>query len=230
MGLQPKKGLRFQDEIDALIDSIDSFDGAENDSGLIHYDRKVDYQEFIKFIMSDLDCAPRGGWEGVHPTTQLLQGKRVVALFFGTSWAPQTLKLQRSLEQFYSRLRSEGDDSFEVVYVSHDQDVAQYENFYKEHPWMAIPFQDREQRHFMEQKLFVTTLPRLVLLDNTGALLSYDAKFEVMDYVDNPKAAMRKWLSQNYISCVADREDKPHQRHTGGSNRLAFISGRNRLL
>jgi len=224
MGLCPKKwGATFEEDITRFIDSIDSFDGIDS-GGMIEYDRSVDYQEFIKFVMDDLKFSPRAGFEGVHPANDLLEGKRIIGLFFGSSWAPQTVKLADSLERFYRNLKQQGDDSFEVIYVSHDQDQKRFLDFYKTHPWLAIPFEDRERRHYMEQKLMVTTLPRLVLFDSTGALLSYDAKFEMMDLMDNPKNAMRRWKMQNYVS--HDRQDKPHHRHMGGAGRLSFIEGR----
>lgn len=223
LGLCPRKwGGSFEEEISAFIDSIDSFDGIDS-GGLIEYDRKVDYQEFINFVMDDNKFCARAGREGIHPAAQLLQGKQVIGLFFGASWAPQTIKLAKCLEQFYTNLKQQGDDSFEVIYVSHDQHEKRFTDFYKQHPWLAVPFDDRERRHFMEQKLYVTTLPRLVLLDSTGTLLSYDAKFEVMSLVNNPKNAMRRWLGRDYISY--DRQDQSHHRHLGGCNRLTFIEG-----
>lgn len=230
MGLTPKRwGHSFQADIAAFIDSIDSFDGVENNA-VIEYDRKVDYQEFISFVLDDLKFSRRAGLEGLQPAPQILEGKRVIGLFFGTSWAPQTVKLAKHLELFYNNLKQQGDDSFEVIYVSHDQNADRFLEFFKGHPWTAIPYEDRERRHYMEQKLHVTTLPRLVLLDNAGGVLSHDAKFEIMDNADTPKLAMRSWLSQNYISSMADRKDSRSSRHMGGSNRLTFVSGRGDLL
>ena len=112
--------------------------------------------------------------------------------------APQTMKLFDHLNTFYTNLRAQGDDSFEVVYVSHDQNSDRFAEFYNTHPWTAIPYEDRERRHYMEQKLHVTTLPRVVLLDCAGVcgaplglrcaggVLSHDAKFEIMDMSETP--------------------------------------------
>jgi len=230
MGLTPKQwGKSFLADIAAFVDSIDSFEGTDSNA-VIEYDSKVDYQEFIKFVLEDLSCCRRRGLEGLQPAPRVLEGKRVIGLFFGTSWAPQTVKLAKLLELFYNNLKQQGDDSFEVIYVSHDQNCDRFVEFYQTHPWTAIPYEDRERRHYMEQKLHVTTLPRLVLLDNAGGVLSHDAKFEIMDHADTPKIAMRNWLSQNYISSMADRQDSRTSRHMGGSNRLTFVSGRGELL
>lgn len=229
LGLQPQKwGPRFEEDVAAFIDKIDTFDSVDNGGSLIQYDRRIDYQEFIKFVLSDLNFSPRDGLEGMHGTDVLLQGKAIIGLFFGTSWAPQTHKVRQQLELFYNNLKASGDNRFEVIYCSHDQNANEFYQFYADHPWLAIPYEDSARRQYMEHKLFVNTFPRLILLDATGALLSYDAKFEVMDTADNPQIAMKQWLTEAYVSHT--RQDKKSQRHTGGSNRLAFVRGRNQLL
>eukprot|EP00656_Telonema_subtile_P018198 TRINITY_DN19809_c0_g1_i1.p1 TRINITY_DN19809_c0_g1~~TRINITY_DN19809_c0_g1_i1.p1 ORF type:complete len:311 (+),score=91.21 TRINITY_DN19809_c0_g1_i1:136-1068(+) len=226
LGLSAKRwGRSFNSDIAAFIDSIDSFDGVENND-VIAYDRKVDYQEFIDFVVTP---TIERGPDGIQSSVDLLAGKNVIALFFGTSWAPQTMKLFDHLNTFYTNLRAQGDDSFEVVYVSHDQNSDRFAEFYNTHPWTAIPYEDRERRHYMEQKLHVTTLPRVVLLDCAGGVLSHDAKFEIMDMSETPHVAMRKWRSQNFIDSQADRKDARSSRH-GGGNRLTFVSGRGQYL
>jgi len=215
LGLKPQNwGSKFEDDVLAFIDKIDSFDSVDNGGLKIEYDRKVDYREFIDFVMEkDMSLSPRNGMEGLHSTGALLAGKAIVGIFFGASWAPQTHKVNTMLNLFYKNLKEAGDNRFEVIYCSHDQNAEQFYQFYESHPWLAVPYEDSTRRKYMEHKLFVNTFPRLVLLDCTGAVLSYDAKFEVMDAADNPQRAMKQWLTEAYVS--HQRQDAPRHRHTG---------------
>lgn len=52
----------------------------------------------------------------------------------------------------YAALKAEG-KSFEIVFVSSDQDAAAFTDYYgKEMPWLALPFEDRERKTKLSTK------------------------------------------------------------------------------
>ncbi len=79
---------------------------------------------------------------------------------------------------------------FEIVFVSCDHDVNEFNGYYASHPaWLAVAFDDplREQ---LSTKFSVTGVPRLAVLAPTGQIL-----------VDNAVqsaslASVRAWVSQ----------------------------------
>lgn len=192
-------GVSFDDFLDAN-EELDLF-MRKIDRGLFANERnnKIDYQEFIKFIMSS------GGFtseafqitKGIHRPLDLLfnQGRKLVGLFFGQQWNPCHKKVQEKVVKFYNNLRAAGENRFEIVYVPMDQDRRRFVDAYRHMPWLAIPFHQSERRHYLARKYFVTSCPRMVLLDVHGNLISYDVKNDIFDYYEKPWIAADSWFS-----------------------------------
>jgi len=106
---------------------------------------------------------------------------------------PAYKKVEDKCLKFYHNLKAHGDHSFEVIYVSLDQDKARWADAYRKMPWLAIPFHQKERRHYLAQKYFVASCPRVVLLDVHGNLLSYDIKNDMFDYYHKPWIAVESW-------------------------------------
>merc|ERR1711937_441926 len=121
--------------------------------------------------------------KGIHRPIDLLfnRGIKLVGLFFGQQWNPCHKKVQEKVLKFYNNLRAAGEDRFEIVYVSMDQDKRRFIDAYRHMPWLAILFQQNERRHYLARKYFVTSCPRVVLTDVHGNLLSYDVKNDMFD-------------------------------------------------
>jgi len=186
--------------LDDFLDASGELDGfmKKIDRGLMQHelDNKVDYQEFIKFIMSHGEFSYHDIDLGIHRPIDLIlnRGKLIVGLLFGQHWNPSYMKVQKKVETFYNNLQKAGEKRFEVVYVSLDQSKMHFTDTYRHMPWLSIPFHQRERRHWLAQKFFVTSTPRMVLLDCHGNLLSYDVKNDCVDYCDKPWVAFNSWM------------------------------------
>jgi len=191
MGIKLEDFLDANEELDLFMKKIDR--------GIFQHERdtKVDYQEFIKFIMSHGDFSAHTIDKGIHRPVELLQhqGVKLVGLLFGQHWNPTYLKVLDKISAFYNCLKSHGENRFQIVYVSMDQSQAHFTDRYRHMPWLAIPFNQKERRFFLAKKYFVTTTPRLVLTDVHGNLISYDAKNDCCDYAHKPWIAMDSWLN-----------------------------------
>ena len=64
-----------------------------------------------------------------------------IGLLFGGSWCPGCRKLISVLEERYEELNA-GGKKVEIIFVSSDQDQADFDYFFKSMPWLAIPFGD----------------------------------------------------------------------------------------
>lgn len=190
MGLEIRDFLDAHEELDNFMKKIDR--------GIFEsdLDNKVDYQEFIKFILSEGEFSDNTRTSGIHRPIELIyySGKKLVGLLFGQHWNPTYLKVQQKVMQFYETLRASGDTRFEIVYVSLDQSKLHFTDTYRHMQWLAIPFHQRERRFWLAQKFFVTSTPRLVLLDGSGNLISYDVKNDCCDYNNQPWIVMESWM------------------------------------
>jgi hypothetical protein len=190
-------GLNLDDFIDAN-EELDLF-MKKIDRGLFEHeqDTKVDYQEFIKFLMSHGEFSTHDIDSGIHRPIELLyrRGIKLVGLLFGQQWNPAYKRVEEKIMMFYNNLRIAGEERFEIVYVSMDQDQRRFTDHYRHMPWLAIPYYQRERRFSLAKKFFVASAPRLVLLDVHGNLISYDVKNDCCDYFHKPWIAMDSWLS-----------------------------------
>lgn len=191
MGVNMDSFIDANEELDLFMKKIDR-GFFENE-----LDCKIDYQEFIKFVMSHGEFCSHEIDSGVHRPIELLyrRGVKLVGLLFGQQWNPAYRKVEEKITTFYDTLRQGGEDRFEIVYISMDQNERRFTDHYRHMPWLAIPFNQRERRHYLAKKYFVASTPRLVLLDVHGNLISYDVKNDCCDYYHKPWLAMDSWLS-----------------------------------
>eukprot|EP01006_Ploeotia_vitrea_P054856 TRINITY_DN67928_c5_g10_i1.p2 TRINITY_DN67928_c5_g10~~TRINITY_DN67928_c5_g10_i1.p2 ORF type:complete len:426 (+),score=255.71 TRINITY_DN67928_c5_g10_i1:168-1445(+) len=92
-----------------------------------------------------------------------LKGK-VVGLYFSAHWCPPCKQFTPILVDRYNKLKKAG-KNFEVVFVSSDQDEAQFQSYLGEMPWIAVPFSDKERKGQLSTLFEVEGIPTFVVLD-----------------------------------------------------------------
>ena len=80
----------------------------------------------------------------------------------------------------------------EVVWVSGDDDLEEYQNYFKKMPWVAIPFGDSNRIQTLSQLFRVRGIPSLFVLDNDATILSPYGKDDILD---KGQAAYNYWLN-----------------------------------
>jgi nucleoredoxin len=106
----------------------------------------------------------------------------IVALYFSASWCPPCRRFTPKLIEAYKELASHG-KSFEVVFLSGDQDEEAFNAYFAKMPWLAVPFSDSEGRKGLDERFEVQGIPHLVILDaKTGEVLTDDGVEFVSEY------------------------------------------------
>lgn len=100
---------------------------------------------------------------------------RVLGLYFSAHWCPPCRSFTPVLAEFYKA----HPDDFEVVFVSNDQDDAGFQGYFRTMPWLALPFDDEEQRDALSRRFQVKGIPALVILDPTGAVITVKGREKV---------------------------------------------------
>lgn len=80
----------------------------------------------------------------------------------------------------YNNLSAKG--GFEVVFVSADEDVESFNEYFSKMPWVAVPFSESDTRDKLNDLFKVSGIPHLVLLDEYGKVLSDAGVVVVGDY------------------------------------------------
>jgi len=123
-----------------------------------------------------------------------LNGK-VVGLYFSAHWCPPCRGFTPKLVEFYNLMKttaeSKGAQSeFEIIFVSSDQDQEQFEGYYAEMPWLALPFANRDLKNKLSKNFKVKGIPMFVILDKDGSVITTDGRTEV---TKDPEATNFPW-------------------------------------
>jgi len=110
-------------------------------------------------------------------TADALKGK-IVGLYFSAHWCGPCRHFTPTLAKFYKEMQTKGKE-FEIIFVSSDRDETAFKDYYAEHPWLALPYSERDAKNKLSKKFKVQGIPTLVLLDEDGNVITTDARSAV---------------------------------------------------
>ncbi|CAL0313177.1 unnamed protein product [Lupinus luteus] len=108
-----------------------------------------------------------------------LKGKKV-GIYFSASWCGPCRKFTPFLVDVYNELAPKGD--FEIIFVTADEDDESFKAYFSKMPWLAIPFSDSDTRNSLDELFQVKGIPHLVLLGETGEVLTDDGTGVIREY------------------------------------------------
>ncbi len=98
------------------------------------------------------------------------------------------------LAEFYTSLVEELDASIEIIFVSSDQDDAQFQGYFAEHPWTALPFSHRDIAQALGSKFGVRGIPALVILNGAdGSVRDPNGRNTVSAASNDPSKCKSAW-------------------------------------
>lgn len=111
---------------------------------------------------------------GLQSTSEVLSGKKAIALYFSGHWCPPCRRFTPQLAEWYKQdLKEKG---LEIVFVSSDRDQAAFDEYFAEHPWVALPFDQREQKASLSKRFKVQGIPSIVIVNASGEVITKDGR------------------------------------------------------
>merc|ERR1711937_518271 len=154
---------------------------------------------------------------GEVSTTDALSGKKAVAIYFSAHWCPPCRGFTPSLAKAYKNaLKSKG---MQVVFVSSDDSKSEFDSYYKEMPWLAVPFARRDVKEALSKKFKVQGIPTLVILDAEGNIITTDGRSKV---AADPQGAQFPWKPRPFQEILGDKFLK--------GNKNIVVSGCNKAI
>jgi len=114
------------------------------------------------------------------PSDVNLAEKEVVGLYFSAHWCGPCRGFTPKLAEFYNELKEQG-KSFEIVFVSSDEDEDAYKSYHAEMPWLALPFKN-EWKERLDARFEVEGIPTLVLVKGDGTTITTEGRGYVSEH------------------------------------------------
>eukprot|EP00929_Paragymnodinium_shiwhaense_P007739 TRINITY_DN111651_c0_g1_i1.p2 TRINITY_DN111651_c0_g1~~TRINITY_DN111651_c0_g1_i1.p2 ORF type:complete len:199 (-),score=42.35 TRINITY_DN111651_c0_g1_i1:305-901(-) len=113
--------------------------------------------------------------EPVH--VSLLSSCNLVGVYFSASWCPPCKAFTRILCDAHKSIReSLGERAFQIVLIPMDKEQAAWNVYSSSMPWLSVPIENRETILRLFMKFAISTIPRLIILDGSGQVVSEDAR------------------------------------------------------
>lgn len=110
-----------------------------------------------------------------------LQGK-IIGVYFSANWYPPCQKFTPLLANAYEQLKNRN-PSFEIVFVSSDEDLDAFNTYHASMPWLAIPFSDLDTRRALTRRFDVEGIPCLIILQPINDEQDLDMRQDGVDLI-----------------------------------------------
>ncbi|XP_061182640.1 nucleoredoxin-like protein 2 [Saccostrea echinata] len=106
----------------------------------------------------------------------------VVGLFFSAGWCAPCQEFVPLLKDLYEELQMKR-CPFQIVFISFDKTEEKMKEYFMDHhgEWLAIPFNDKTLREAFRTRYDVNSLPKLVIVKDTGEIITNQGRKEVQD-------------------------------------------------
>jgi len=152
----------------------------------------------------------------------------VLGIYFSAHWCPPCKSFTPVFAEKYKALKDAG-KKFEVIFASSDKDETQFKDYYKEMPWLALPYDKRSLKEDLAERFECQGIPYLVFIDTKtwktittngrGGISSEDC---VEDFPFHPKPlydlseSMEGLMNSICFICFNDYADKDVQKQNKG--------------
>merc|ERR1711988_611351 len=132
--------------------------------------------------------------DGKTKTGNVLEDVDAVGIYFSAHWCPPCRGFTPKLAEIYTTMKANG-KKFEIVFVSSDRDEASFDDYFKDMPWLALPFADRSGKDRLNKKFKVQGIPSLVIVDKDGQTITTDGRSAVSE---DPQGANFPWIPPTF--------------------------------
>ena len=72
---------------------------------------------------------------------------KILGLYYSAHWCPPCRGFTPNLAKWYKEMKEkDAGKNFEIIFVSSDSDQAAFDEYYKEMPWLALKFEERQAK------------------------------------------------------------------------------------
>lgn len=149
---------------------------------------KLDLDAFKKLLGDTLVTK-----EGTAKTAEHLKGKSHVMIYFSAHWCPPCRGFTPKLAKWYNEfMKSEKGKKTELIFQSWDQDEDKFKSYYKEMPWVALPF-----KKVKFEEWGIGGIPTLVVLGPDAKIITKKGRAGVSEDIElGSKGEKFPWIPE----------------------------------
>ena len=114
----------------------------------------------------------------------------VIALYFSAHWCPPCRSFTPVLGKFYNEV-NKTKKQLEIIFVSLDQDEAQFKEYHETMPFLAIPW--KGDRKGNADTLGISGIPALLVLNKDGSVLTKNGRGDITS--KSPQECVDGWFA-----------------------------------
>jgi thiol-disulfide isomerase/thioredoxin len=151
--------------------------------------------QFLK--TAERSTLQRGKQVAAVTVDQVADAADIVGLYFSASWCGPCRSFTPRLVAAYYKLRA-AQERFEVILVSADRGQEQFNPYFEEMPWLALPFHERDIATDLDTLYEISGIPSLVLVNiKDGSVVTTDG----VDVIRDGKPWPFKAVSADCLCC-----------------------------
>eukprot|EP01123_Difflugia_compressa_P008841 TRINITY_DN276_c0_g1_i1.p1 TRINITY_DN276_c0_g1~~TRINITY_DN276_c0_g1_i1.p1 ORF type:complete len:396 (-),score=102.55 TRINITY_DN276_c0_g1_i1:92-1279(-) len=104
-----------------------------------------------------------------------LSKNKAIGLYFSAHWCPPCRRFTPMLAECYREMKK-GNKEVEIIFFSSDSNLEQFNEYFGEMPWLAVPFTDRETDKKASEKFNIEGIPSLIFVDGEGKTLTTEGR------------------------------------------------------
>ena len=110
-------------------------------------------------------------------TKESIINYKLIAFYFSAHWCPPCRAFTPKLAEFYKKVNDK-EKILQIIFVSSDNDLTSFNNYFSTMPWIAIPFANKKREEIMN--IFgIYGIPCLIVCDNLGNIVDSNGRNSV---------------------------------------------------
>nr|XP_043607891.1 probable nucleoredoxin 3 [Erigeron canadensis] len=135
---------------------------------------------------------------------------KTIGLYFGAQWCPPCREFTTQLIEAYNDIITNKNQEFEVIFISTDRDLKEFELNISKMPWLAIPFNSRT-RQDLSRIFEVKWIPSLILIGPSGKTISTNGREIVSLYGARGFPFTKAKILEIETSLVKEKDGLPQE-------------------
>ncbi|CAF4514156.1 unnamed protein product, partial [Didymodactylos carnosus] len=115
---------------------------------------------------------------------------KYLGLYFSAHWCPPCRHFTPQLAEIYKQSVA-ANLPFDIIFLSSDEDQESFNEYYKEMPWKAVPFENRMIKQRLSIYYGIQGIPSLVIIKPSGETLTIKGR---RDIDRNKLKAIEAWV------------------------------------